>query len=62
MEIEVRDLFCEAKRGFQSNSLLKKSLFAAQISFFDNSKACSTANSKLALRAQTVEFAVISLT
>jgi len=42
--------------------MLKKSPFAAQTSFFDDSKARSTANSKLALRAQTVEFAVVSLT
>jgi len=42
--------------------MLKKSLFAAQTSFFDDSKARSTANSKLALQAQTVEFAVVPLT
>jgi len=42
-------------------SLLKKSLFAAQTSFFDDSKARFTANSKLAPWAQTVEFAVVSL-
>jgi hypothetical protein len=38
--------------------VVQKSLFAAQKSFFDNSKASgSTANPKLALQAQTVGFA-----
>jgi hypothetical protein len=38
--------------------IVEKSLFAAQKSFFDNSKASgSTANPKLALQAQTVGFA-----
>ncbi len=34
---------------------MKKTLFAAQEHFFDNSKARFTANPKLALRAQTLD-------
>jgi hypothetical protein len=40
---------------------VQKSVFAAQKSFFDNSKASgSTANPKLALQAQTVGFAGVT--
>jgi hypothetical protein len=42
---------------------VQKSPFAAQKSFFDNSKASgSTANPKLALQAQTVGFPGVTLT
>jgi hypothetical protein len=40
---------------------VEKSLFTAQKSFFDNSKASgSTANPKLAFQAQTVVFAGVT--
>jgi hypothetical protein len=41
---------------------MKRSIFAAQESFFDRSKVCFTANSKLARWAQTAEFAAVPLT
>jgi len=45
-------------KAFHIYRVLKKSLFlpeeAGSTHFFDTSKACFTANSKLALRAQTL--------